>query len=59
MYDEQGRLIKIFWSDDDAVLEYSYRTNSDGTFDGYRETEILKIANLELYLKILMIKMDY
>ena len=31
VYDEQGRLIKIFWSDDDAVLEYSYRTNSDGT----------------------------
>ena len=31
VYDEQGRLIKVFWNDDDVVLEYSYRTNSDGT----------------------------
>ena len=31
MYDEQGRLINVFWNGDDAVLEYIYRTNSDGT----------------------------
>ena len=31
VYDEQGRLIKVFWNGDDAVLEYSYRTNSDAT----------------------------
>ena len=31
VYDEQGRLINVFGNDDDVVLEYSYRTNSDGT----------------------------
>lgn len=58
VYDEQGRLIKVFWNGDDAVLEYSYRTNSDGTLTVI-EKQKFKDSESRVISEILMIKMDY